>query len=194
MSATTEAARGAATTVKSYKNLIDGKWVASSQPAKIANRNPANTDDVIGYAPNSTIEEARAAIAAAERAYPAWRAVPGPRRGRILYEAWRLLERRADDLARALTREEGKILSESRGEVQKTLNIAEYIAGEGRRLNGETTSSELPSTFAYTVRVPLGVVSMITPWNFPVAIPIWKAFPALVAGNTVVLKPATNTP
>ncbi|MFN0150355.1 MAG: aldehyde dehydrogenase family protein [bacterium] len=194
MSATTRPAETAATAVRTYKNLIDGKWVASTATAKVANRNPANTDDVIGYAPNSTIEEARAAVTAAERALPAWRAVPAPRRGRILFDAWKIMERRADELARALTREEGKILSESRGEVQKALNVAEYIAGEGRRLNGETTSSELPSTFAYTVRVPLGVVSLITPWNFPVAIPVWKAFPALVAGNTLVWKPASNTP
>jgi aldehyde dehydrogenase (NAD+) len=194
MSAHVEATARTAVGAKRYKNLIAGKWVESAASGTTPNRNPANTEDVIGLAPNSTVEEARAAIRAAEAAYPAWRAVPAPRRGRILFEAWRLMEARKEELARALTREEGKIISESRGEVAKALNVAEYVAGEGRRLNGETTHSELPNTAAYTIRVPLGVVSLITPWNFPVAIPVWKIFPAVVAGNTVVWKPATNTP
>src|SRR6185295_11705758 len=133
----------------------------------------------------STVEETRAAIAAAEAALPAWRAMPAPRRGAILFEAWRILTARKEELARALTHEEGKAISESRGEVSKAINVAEFIAGEARRLNGETSPSELPSTLAYTVRVPHGVCALITPWNFPVAIPVWKIFPALVAGNTV---------
>lgn len=185
-------ARGA-TGVKTYRNLIGGEWVASAG-GTTPNTNPANTDDVIGMVPRSTVEEAHAAIRAAEAALPAWRATPAPRRGRILFDAWRIMESRTEELARALTREEGKVISESRGEVVKALNVAEFIAGEARRLNGETSPSELPSTLAYTVRVPHGVVAQITPWNFPVAIPVWKLWPALVAGNTVVWKPATNTP
>ncbi len=193
MATQTQSGGRPATVFKTYRNLIGGEWVAS-RGGTIPNTNPANTDDVIGLVPRSTVEEARAAVRAAEAALPTWRAMPAPRRGAILFEAFRLMTARKEELARALTREEGKVISESRGEVGKALNVAEFIAGEARRLNGETSPSELPNTLAYTVRVPHGVCALITPWNFPVAIPVWKIFPALVAGNTVVWKPATNTP
>jgi aldehyde dehydrogenase (NAD+) len=194
MSTQTRRQARAGAAVKTYKNLIGGAWVASASPETTPNRNPANTDDVLGLVPRSTADEARAAIAAAEAALPAWRATPAPRRGQILFEAWRILAARKEDLARALTREEGKVISDARGEVGKALNVAEFTAGEARRLNGETSPSELPNTLAYTVRVPHGVCALITPWNFPVAIPVWKIFPAIVSGNTVIWKPATNTP
>src|SRR5439155_10791781 len=134
------------------------------------------------------------AIAAAKRALPAWRRTPAPRRGELLARAAIEMAKRKDELARALTLEEGKTLGESLGEVQKAINNLEFQAGEGRRLNGETVPSELPSTFCWTQREPLGVVALVTPWNFPVAIPVWKLAPALVTGNTVVLKPASITP
>ncbi|MEK6572250.1 MAG: aldehyde dehydrogenase family protein, partial [Bacteroidota bacterium] len=127
-------------------------------------------------------------------AFPKWRATPAPVRGRILFKAMNVMQERLEELAVALTREEGKILRESRGEVQRAINILEFMAGEGRRLRGSTIPSELPNTFIYTIRQPIGVVGLITPWNFPVAIPVWKIAPALVAGNTVVFKPATFTP
>ncbi|MDR7554237.1 MAG: aldehyde dehydrogenase family protein [Armatimonadota bacterium] len=178
---------------QTYKNFIGGRWVASSSDRLVANRNPA-TGEVLGQVPLSTREEARAAIQAAVDAFPRWRATPGPVRGRILFKVLELFERKMPQLAEILTREEGKTLAESTGELVRSRNILEYIAGEGRRLRGETLPSELPNTFTYTVREPLGVVAVITPWNFPAAIPIWKLAPALVCGNTVVFKPATLTP
>jgi aldehyde dehydrogenase (NAD+) len=144
--------------------------------------------------PLSTREEARAAVEAAERAFGGWRDTPAPARGDIMYRVARTMAARKEELAKILTREEGKILSESLGEIQRSINIAEFTAGEARRLRGETVPSEMPHTFCYTVKQPLGVVALITPWNFPAAIPVWKVFPALVAGNTAVLKPATSTP
>ncbi len=134
------------------------------------------------------------AIAAAKAAFPAWRETPAPNRGKILFNATRLMQEQKENLARLLTREEGKSLKDSLGEVQRAINITEFMAGEARRLNGETLTSELPKNFSYTIRQPLGVVGAITPWNFPVAIPVWKIAPALVCGNTVVFKPATLTP
>ena len=176
-----------------YKNFIGGRWVESATGRLVANRNPA-TGEVLGHAPLSSREEARAAVDSAAEAFPKWRDTPGPVRGRILFRAHEVFEREIPNLAEALTREEGKTLSESRGELVRSRNILEYIAGEGRRLRGETLPSELASTFTYTKREPLGVVALISPWNFPVAIPIWKIAPALVCGNTVVFKPATLTP
>ncbi|HEY7471073.1 MAG TPA: aldehyde dehydrogenase family protein [Gemmatimonadota bacterium] len=180
--------------MKRYRNYVDGEWRDSVTGRRAPNVNPANTDDVLGELPLSTRGEAEVAIAAAEAALPAWRDTPAPERGRVIARAHRLMADRAEDLARALTREEGKILREARGEVQKTLNILEFVAGEGLRLSGDTMPSEIGHTFAYTVREPIGVVGAITPWNFPVAIPCWKIAPALVAGNTVVFKPASLTP
>jgi aldehyde dehydrogenase (NAD+) len=174
-------------------NYIDGQWAQSRSETMIERRNPANLDDVVGSVPRSTRQEMRQAIDAAARALPSWRDTPAPGRGKILLRAAHLLEEKKDELASVLTREEGKTVSESLGELQRSINILEFIAGEGRRLTGETLPSELPKNFAYTIRRPLGVVGLITPWNFPVAIPVWKMAPALVCGNTVVWKPAELT-
>ena len=175
-------------------NFINGEWKASNSGRTLERRNPADLEELIGYAPLSTREEIREAVGAAERAFPAWRQHPAPARGRILLKAARLLEEQKEDLARLLTREEGKTLAESRGELARAINTVEFIAGEARRLKGETLPSELPHNFAYTVRQPLGVVGLITPWNFPFAVPLWKLAPALVCGNTVVWKPSELTP
>lgn len=177
-----------------YRNFINGEWVESASSKSVNNINPANTDDLIGTVKQATREEARRAVESAAASFSSWRATPAPSRGRIVARAARLLEEHKEELARILTREEGKTLAESRGELQRSINVAEFCAGESRRLNGETIQSELPSNFAYTIKQPLGVVACVTPWNFPVAIPVWKIAPALVAGNTVVFKPATLTP
>jgi len=180
--------------VRTYRNFIGGEWVASESTKTSLNVNPADWRDVMGLVPASTVDETRRAVDAAKAAFPAWRETPAPVRGRILFNAWTLMEKEREDLARLLTREEGKTFKESLGEVMRTVNILEYIAAEGRRLGGDTVPSELPKNFCYTIRQPLGVVACITPWNFPVAIPCWKIAPALVSGNTVVFKPATLTP
>lgn len=172
--------------------LIDGKWIEG--PEWRDNVNPADTREVIGRATHCGRAEAQQAIEAAARAFPAWRETPAPKRGALLFEAARIMRERLETIAVAMTREEGKTLAEARGEVQKSINVVEYMAGEGRRATGEVVPSEMPRTFAYHVRQPLGVVSLVTPWNFPVAIPAWKIAPALVAGNTVVFKPASLTP
>jgi len=177
-----------------YQNFIRGEWLKSSASKSAPNVNPANTDDVIGDIPLATREEARRAVEAAAEAFAKWRSTPAPTRGRIVAQAARLLEKNKEELAQTLTREEGKTIAESRGELQRSINVAEFCAGESRRLTGETIPSELPLNFAYTIKQPLGVVACVTPWNFPVAIPVWKIAPALVAGNTVVFKPATLTP
>lgn len=176
------------------RNFINGCWVESRSRQTIERRNPANLDEVVSVAPLSTRGEIRDAVAAAKAAFPAWRDTPAPVRGKTLARAAILMDQRKDELARMLTREEGKALKDSLGEVLKSINILEFMAGESRRLGGETIPSELPRNFAYTIKQPLGVVGAITPWNFPVSIPVWKAAPALVAGNTVVLKPAELTP
>ena len=177
-----------------YRNYINGQWVESTSTKTIANVNPANTDDILGTIPQATRDEARAAVEAASEAFRTWRSTPAPTRGRIVARAACLMEDEKETISQLLTREEGKTISESRGELQRSINVAEFCAGESRRLNGETIQSELPLNFAYTLRQPLGVVACVTPWNFPVAIPVWKIAPALVAGNTVVFKPATLTP
>src|SRR5215210_2120510 len=177
-----------------YKNFIGGAWVESTSSKTADNRNPANTDDRIGTVRLATREEARRAVEAASEAFSGWRSTPAPTRGRIVGRAARLMEDYKEELAQLLTREEGKAIGESRGELQRSINVAEFCAGESRRMNGETIQSELPSNFAYTIKQPLGVVACVTPWNFPVAIPVWKIAPALVAGNTVVFKPASLTP
>src|SRR5687768_2712696 len=177
-----------------YRNFINGKWVESASKRTASNVNPANTDDVLGTVRQATREEARAAVEAAANAFRDWRATPAPTRGRIVAKAARLLEENKEEIAQILTREEGKTIAESRGELQRSINVAEFCAGEARRLNGETIPSELPLNFAYTIKQPIGVVACVTPWNFPVAIPVWKIAPALVAGNTVVFKPASITP
>jgi len=180
--------------MQTYRNFIAGEWVESTSGKTAENVNPADTSDVLGVVRLSTRGEARRAVEAASDAFRAWRATPAPTRGRIVARAARLMEDDRENLARLLTREEGKTVAESRGELQRAINVAEFCAGESRRMNGETIQSELPANFAYTLRQPHGVVACVTPWNFPVAIPVWKIAPALVAGNTVVFKPATVTP
>ncbi len=177
-----------------YRSFINGEWLRSSSGKTAPNINPANTDDIIGTAELATREEARSAVEAAYKAFRDWRRTPAPARGRIVAKAARLMEDRKEELAAAITREEGKTIAEARGELTRAINVVEYCAGESRRLVGETIPSELPSNFAYTIKEPHGVVACITPWNFPVAIPAWKIAPALVAGNAVVFKPATLTP
>jgi aldehyde dehydrogenase (NAD+) len=178
----------------SYKNYIDGQWRAARSGKIFENRNPANRNDVIGEFPASETEDVDAAVQAAKKAFAKWRLVPAPKRGEILYRVGELLRKYKEDLARAETREMGKVLKETRGDVQEGIDCAFYVAGEGRRLFGETTPAELPDKFAMSVRTPIGVCALITPWNFPLAIPTWKLFPAIVCGNTVILKPAEDTP
>src|SRR5580700_905591 len=184
----------ATTTDQLCRNYINGEWMESKSAKIVERRNPANTDEVVARIALSTREEMKQAIVAAKAAFPAWRETPPPNRGKILFKATQIMQAQKEELARLLTREEGKALKDALGEVQRAINILEFAAGEARRLNGETLTSELPKNFAYTIRQPLGVVGAITPWNFPVAIPIWKIAPALVCGNTVVFKPATLTP
>ena len=173
-------------------NWIGGEWIPTADMTE--NRCPANTDEVLGLSPNSGEAEAVAAIEAAKEALPVWRETTAPQRGALLYNLVRLLERDTDKLAEALSREEGKIFREAKGEVGKTIRYVEFAAGDARRMTGITSESELPGTLAMTLWRPHGVVGLITPWNFPVCIPLWKIAPAIVAGNTVVLKPAPETP
>ncbi len=177
-----------------YHNLIGGQWLPAASGKTILNLNPANHADVVGAFPASAAEDVAHAVAAAKEAYVTWRLVPAPKRAEILVRAGALLQQRKEQYARDMTREMGKVLAETRGDVQEAIDEAFYVAGEGRRLFGHTTPSELPNKFAMSVRMPVGVVGLITPWNFPMAIPSWKLFPALVAGNTCVIKPATDTP
>ena len=184
----------ATTTAKLHSNYIGGQWTASASGATYEITNPARKMTVVGEFQYSTAEDARRAVASAKEALPVWADTPAPERASVLFRALTIMERRADDMARTITIEEGKPLADARGEVKRSMNIIEYAAGEGRRMFGYTTPSELPSTVAYTIRRPVGVVAVITPWNFPLAIPAWKIAPALVCGNTVVFKPASSTP
>src|SRR4051812_25264755 len=177
-----------------YNNLIDGRWVPSVTGRTIENRNPADTDELIGLFQDSGRSDVEAAIEAATRAYETWRLVPAPVRAEMLFKAAQLIADRKEDYARDMTREMGKVLSETRGDVQEAIDMTFYMAGEGRRMFGQTVPSELRNKFAMSVRQPLGVCSIITPWNFPMAIPSWKIIPALVCGNTVVFKPSSQTP
>jgi acyl-CoA reductase-like NAD-dependent aldehyde dehydrogenase len=180
--------------IPTVKNFIGGTWIASTSGRTVPNINPANTEEILCCTPLSAREEAKAAVASAKEAFVKWRATPAPVRGKLMFNAMNLMQERIEEIAVALTKEEGKILRESRGEVQRSINIMEFAAGEGRRLKGSTIPSEMLNTFIYTLRQPVGVCGLITPWNFPVAVPIWKLAPALVAGNTVVFKPSTYTP
>jgi len=177
-----------------FKNYINGEWVESVSARAFENRNPANTDELVGLFPASTSEDVDAAVDAAREAYESWRLVPAPKRAEILYRAAETLVKRKEDLARDMTREMGKVIGETRGDVQEAIDMTYFMAGEGRRQFGQTTPSELRNKFAMSVRQPLGVCAMITPWNFPMAIPSWKMMPALVCGNTLVIKPAEDTP
>ncbi len=176
------------------KNYIDGNWVPSVSGQTFENRNPANTDDLIGTYQYSNARDVDVAIAAAAKAYESWRLVPAPLRAEILFKAAQIIVARKEEFARDMTREMGKVLNETRGDVQEAIDMTYYMAGEGRRMFGQTVPSELRNKFAMSIRQPLGVCSIITPWNFPMAIPSWKIMPALVCGNTVVFKPSSNTP
>ena len=179
---------------KTYQNLIGGEYCPARSGKTFLNLNPADHSDVVGEFPASAAEDVDAAAAAARKAFATWRLVPAPKRAEILYRTGQLLQERKEQYARDMTREMGKVLAETRGDVQEAIDEAFYVAGEGRRLFGKTTPSELQNKFAMSIRMPLGVVGMITPWNFPMAIPSWKLFPALVAGNACVIKPAEDTP
>jgi alpha-ketoglutaric semialdehyde dehydrogenase len=183
-----------AVTPRVYKNFINGEWVEARGGHAYENRNPANTDELVGMFVSSGQEDVNAAVDAAKEAYKSWRLVPAPKRAEILYRAAELLVQRKEELSKDMTREMGKVLAETRGDVQEAIDMTYYMAGEGRRLFGQTTPSELPNKFAMSARQSIGVAGLITPWNFPMAIPSWKMMPALVSGNTVVLKPAEDTP
>ncbi len=183
----------ATVTPELFKNLIGGKWVEAKSGQTMPSTSPA-TGEVLGLVPKSGPEDVTAAVEAAKTAFETWRKVPAPRRAEILFRAAELLVKEKETLARLMTREMGKVLTETRGDVQEAIDMTYFIAGEGRRLHGYTAPSEMPNKAAYCIRVPVGVVGVITPWNFPMAIPSWKIVPALVCGNTVVFKPATYTP
>ena len=175
-------------------NFIGGEWLPAASGRTIEDRSPADRDDLVGVFPSSDKSDVDAAVAAARKAYPGWRNTPAPRRAEILYNAGNILTRDKEQLSRLMTREMGKVLAETRGDVQEAIDMAFLAAGEGRRLFGYTTPSELPNKFAMCVRQPIGVCALVTPWNFPMAIPAWKSMAALIAGNTIVIKPATDTP
>ena len=177
-----------------HKNYIGGKWVESVTGKTYPVHNPAHTDQVVGEFQTSGAEDTLTAIAAAKEGLVTWTNTPAPARANIIYKALEILGRRAEELAETITIEEGKPIADARGEVKRAMAIMEYAAGEGRRMFGYTTPSESPDTVAYTVRRPLGVVGIITPWNFPLAIPAWKIAPALICGNSLVFKPASATP
>ena len=183
-----------ATAPKAFKNFINGEWVESRSGKVIEDRNPANSSELVGTFPASNAEDVNLAVAAAKNAYKTWRLTPAPKRAEILYRTAEILVKRKEEFAREMTREMGKVLAETRGDVQEAIDMTYLMAGEGRRQFGQTTPSELPNKFAMSVRTPVGVAALITPWNFPMAIPSWKAMPALVTGNTVVIKPAEDTP
>src|SRR5262250_3387921 len=185
---------GSTTKTRVFKNFIDGEWVESVTGQTFEDRNPADTREVVAIFQKSAKTDVDAAVDAAKRAFAKWRLVPAPRRAEIIYSAAEILVERKEEYARDMTREMGKVLKETRGDVQEAIDSAYYMAGEGRRMFGPTTPSELPNKFAMAVRQPLGVCAMITPWNFPMAIPSWKLLPALVCGNTSIIKPAQDTP
>jgi aldehyde dehydrogenase (NAD+) len=182
-----------ATTATDFQNFIGGEWVDAASGDTFESASPA-TGDTIGTFPESTAEDVDRAVQAASAAFEDWRLVPAPKRGEILFRLAQLLERDKPALTDLMTREMGKVKAEAGGDVQEAVDITYYMAGEGRRLFGQTTPSELRDKWNMSVRTPIGVVGAITPWNFPVAIPSWKLIPALICGNTVVLKPAEDTP
>lgn len=176
-----------------YKNLIAGEWVESASGETFENYNPAN-GELLGHFPSATVEDTQRAIAAAREALNGWANTPPPSRAAILDKASKIIDRRGDEFAKTLTSEEGKTFAEARGEVNRARDIFSYAAGEGWRMGGQTLPSNIPGELLYTRREPLGVVALVTPWNFPVAIPAWKMAPALIYGNTVVFKPASLSP
>ncbi len=179
---------------RKFQNFIRGEWVDAVSGETFENRNPANWEEVIGVFPNSGKEDVELAVKSAREAFDEWRLTPAPIRGEIIKKAGDLLVERKEEIARNMTREMGKVLTETRGDVQEGIDTAYYAASEGRRLFGHTVPSELPNKFNMSIRIPVGVAGIITPWNFPMAIPTWKIFPALVCGNCVVFKPASDTP
>src|SRR6184192_2200406 len=178
---------------KTFQNYIGGEWVDSASGETFESTSPA-TGEAIGTFPRSNADDVDRAVEAAKAAFEEWRLVPAPKRGQILFRFAQVLEREKADLTDLMTREMGKVKAEAGGDVQEAIDMTYYMAGEGRRLWGQTTPSELREKFNMSVRVPVGVVGAITPWNFPIAIPSWKLAPALVCGNTVILKPAEDTP
>ena len=178
---------------KNYKLFIDGKWINSESDETFPSINPA-TESVIGKFQKGNEDDVNKAVEAAEKAFEKWSETPAPKRGLILLKAARLLLDNKEKLARELTMEMGKVIAEARGDVQEAIDIAEYMAGEGRRMFGHTTPSELKDKFCMTVRRPFGICGLITPWNFPIAIPAWKIMPALICGNSIVFKPSSDTP
>ncbi len=183
----------ATTGTQTFRNYIGGEWVDAASGETFESTSPAD-GETIGVFPRSAAEDVDRAVEAARAAFEEWRLVPAPKRGEILFDLARVLEREKPALTDVMTREMGKVRSEAGGDVQEAIDITYYMAGEGRRLFGQTTPSELRDKWNMSVRMPIGVVGAITPWNFPIAIPSWKLIPALVCGNTVVLKPATDTP
>ena len=178
---------------KTFQNYIDGEWVDAASGDTFESTSPAD-GSAIGAFPKSGPEDVDRAVAAAKTAHEEWRLVPAPKRGEILFRFAQLLAEHKDDLTELMTHEMGKVRAEAAGDVQEAIDMAYYMGGEGRRLFGQTTPSELRDKFQMSVRMPVGVVGAITPWNFPIAIPSWKTLPAIVSGNTVVFKPATDTP
>ncbi|MBD2776477.1 aldehyde dehydrogenase family protein [Iningainema tapete] len=176
------------------QNYIAGEWLSAVSAETLPSSNPANSREIVATFPRSATADVDAAIAAARQAYRTWRLVPAPARAEYIFRVGELLLQHKEELAQLMSREMGKPLAEARGDVQEGIDCAYYSAGEGRRLFGQTTPSEMPNKFAMTMRMPIGVCALITPWNFPVAIPCWKAMPALVCGNTVILKPSEDTP
>jgi acyl-CoA reductase-like NAD-dependent aldehyde dehydrogenase len=169
-----------------YRNFIAGEQAASSSGTTIEVRNPADTDEVIGLVPASTVDDAQAAIAAARDAFPKWAGLTGPERGKIFYRAANIMESQLDTWATELTREEGKTKLEAQREVVRSIDLLRYFAGDAWRMGGDMLPADTPHTLLYSLRVPLGVCAIITPWNFPLSIPVWKIAPALVVGNTVL--------
>jgi aldehyde dehydrogenase (NAD+) len=175
-----------------FRNYINGEWVGSSKTFE--NRNPANTDELVGVFARATAQDMADAAEAAAKAFPAWAAMPAPARGNLLFKAADIMERKFDQLGAEMTREEGKTLPEAKGEVRRSINILRYFGGEGSRMPGMVVPSERDRVHMFAIRKPLGVVGLVTPWNFPSAIPAWKLAPALIAGNTAIVKPASAAP
>src|SRR6476661_2567475 len=192
--ATPNATDRAAAEPPTFRHFIAGEWCESTSGATFESHNPADARDVIGRFQQGTAADVAMAIRAADVAGAMWRRTPAPKRGEILYRFGALLAEHKERVSRAMTREMGKVIAEARGDVQEGIDIAFLMAGEGRRMFGETVPSELPDKWAMSIRQPIGVAGIITPWNFPIAIPCWKMMPALVAGNTVVFKPSSDTP
>jgi len=177
-----------------YRNFINGEWVKSKSNNTFENRNPADTSDLVGTFQLSSQDDVDAAVTAAQAAYPGWRDTPAPERADYMYRVANKLRERKEEIAKLMTREMGKVIAETRGDMQEGIDTADFAAGEGRRMHGQTVPSELRNKAAYVIHRPMGVWGLITPWNFPIAIPTWKTFPAITTGNTIVIKPATDTP